>query len=151
VAEETETRESALGEQVPAEGAPAPRPPAPRFRPLKGFRARRAKRRAAIEARKEARTPPARSAPLPEKLDFLANRINDSQMAELVAMYSNPRRMFWINLLMGMGRGLGYGIGLGLLTGVAIYLLQKLIQANLPYLSDWLATIIHLVDQKARP
>lgn len=151
MAEETETQESPLGEQVPTEGAPAPRPPARRFRPLKGFRERRAKKRAAMEARKQARTPPETSAPLNEKLDFVANRISESQIAELVAMYQNPRRMFWINLLMGMGRGLGYGIGLGLLTGVALYLLQKLIQANLPYLSDWLATIIHLVDQKARP
>lgn len=142
-------------DQFPAEGTGGrPREPH-RFRPLKRYRERLAQKRAKQEAHRklfsELRQPPPKNATLEEKIDFLSERMTQMRFAEYVAMWENPKRMFWINLLSGMGRGLGYGIGFAFLTGVAIYILQKLIAANLPYISDWLATIIQLVDQKVQP
>lgn len=146
---ESEHEESPLAETVPPEGAPLALGPAPRpFDQEDSLVESDVPEKPRRRSRKEVPHP---SAPLTEKLDFVARTLSESQVAELVALYSNPRRMFWINLLMGIGRGLGYGIGIGLLTGVTVYLLQKVIAAHLPYLSDWLATIIHLVDQKSRP
>jgi thiamine pyrophosphate-dependent acetolactate synthase large subunit-like protein len=139
-------------EEVPEEGKSG-RPL--RLRPLKIYRERLARRRAerAAERRRSAdlRKPPPPDATLEQKIDYLNARMAQMRFAEYMAMWENPRRMFWVNLVSGMGRGLGYGIGIAFLTGVAIYILQKLIAANLPYISDWLATIIQLVDQKVRP
>lgn len=139
-------------DEVPAEGTGG-RPAKPhRFRLLDRYRERWERRRAK-RAERHAKIQHALgpNATLEEKIDFLNARMTQMRFAEYVAMWENPRRMFWINLISGMGRGLGYGIGFAFLTGVAIYLLQKLIGANLPYISDWLATIIQLVDQKVRP
>jgi hypothetical protein len=112
---------------------------------------RRAEQAAMLVAWRAGFEPPDPDQPLTAKLDMLNFRLNQLRVAEYIAMYENPRRMFWVNLVSGMGRGLGYGIGLGLLTGLIIYLLQRLIAAHLPYLSDWLATIVQLVNRKTRP
>lgn len=142
-------------DEIPAEGTGG-RPARPhRFRPLAHYRERLAQKRAHKIAQRrhfaELRMGPPVDASLEQKIDFLNARMTQMRFAEYVAMWENPRRMFFINLISGMGRGLGYGIGFAFLTGVAIFLLQKLIAANLPYISDWLATIIQLVDQKVRP
>jgi hypothetical protein len=112
---------------------------------------RRAEQTAMLVAWRAGFEPPDPDQPLTEKLDMLNFRLNQLRVAEYIAMYENPRRMFWVNLVSGMGRGLGYGIGIGLLTGLIIYSLQRLVAANLPYLSDWLATIVQLVNSKTRP
>jgi hypothetical protein len=146
----------ALDDEIPAEGTTGGRPREPhRFRLLEQYRERFARRRARQVAQRqrfaELRKGPPADATLEQKIDFLNARMTQMRFAEYMAMWENPRRMFWVNLISGMGRGLGYGIGFAFLTGVAIFLLQKLIAANLPYISDWVATIIQLVDQKVRP
>lgn len=142
-------------DEIPAEGTGGrPRKPH-RFRLIAHYSGRLAQKRAHKIAQRrhfaELRMGPPVDATLEQKIDFLNARMTQMRFAEYMAMWENPRRMFWINLISGMGRGLGYGIGFAFLTGVAIYLLQKLIAANLPFISDWLATIIQLVDQKVRP
>ncbi|HWI51176.1 MAG TPA: DUF5665 domain-containing protein [Symbiobacteriaceae bacterium] len=51
----------------------------------------------------------------------------------------------------GSARGLGLGIGFAVLTAVLLYILRGLMMAKLPYFSDFIATIVRLVDQNLKP
>lgn len=83
-----------------------------------------------------------------EKLTFAIEKMN---LAEYTALLRNPWRLLWVNFMAGSARGLGLGIGFAILTAMVLYILRGLMMANLPYLSDFIATIVRLVDQNLKP
>lgn len=83
-----------------------------------------------------------------EKLTFAMEKMN---LAEYTALLQNPWRLLWVNFMAGSARGLGLGVGFAILTAVLLYILRGLMTANLPYISDFIATIVRLVDQNLRP
>lgn len=83
-----------------------------------------------------------------EKLTFAMEKMN---LAEYTALLQNPWRLLWVNFMAGSARGLGLGVGFAILTAGVLYILRGLMTANLPYISDFIATIVRLVDQNLRP
>lgn len=83
-----------------------------------------------------------------EKLTFAMEKMN---LAEYTALLQNPWRLVWVNFIAGSARGLGLGIGVAILSAVLLYILRGLMMVNLPYISDFIATIVRLVDQNLRP
>ncbi|HYF78477.1 MAG TPA: DUF5665 domain-containing protein [Symbiobacteriaceae bacterium] len=83
-----------------------------------------------------------------EKLTFAMEKMN---LAEYTALLQNPWRLLWVNFMAGSARGLGLGVGFAILTAFILYILRGLMTANLPYISDFIATIVRLVDQNLRP
>jgi hypothetical protein len=83
-----------------------------------------------------------------EKLTFAMEKMN---LAEYTALLQNPWRLLWVNFMAGSARGLGLGVGFAILTALVLYILRGLMTANLPYISDFIATIVRLVDQNLRP
>ncbi|HLN63572.1 MAG TPA: DUF5665 domain-containing protein [Symbiobacteriaceae bacterium] len=86
-----------------------------------------------------------------DRVEALASAIERTNVAEYVALVSNPRRMLWTNFLAGAARGLGMGVGFAVLTAVLLYILQGLVRAKLPFISDFIATIVRLTEQNLRP
>jgi hypothetical protein len=82
------------------------------------------------------------------KLTFVMEKMN---LAEYTHLLQNPWRLIWVNLLAGSARGLGMGVGFAVLTTVFIYLIHGLMIANLPYIGNFLATIVRLVEHNLRP
>lgn len=83
-----------------------------------------------------------------EKLTFALEKMN---LAEYTALLRNPWRLLWVNFLAGSARGLGIGVGFAILSALVIYFLRMLMMANLPFIGDYIATIVRLVDQNLRP
>ena len=88
---------------------------------------------------------------LEERLEKLTFAIEKMNLAEYTTLLRNPWRLLWVNFLAGSARGLGLGIGFAVLTALLLYILRSLMMAKLPYLSDFIATIVRLVDQNLRP
>lgn len=79
---------------------------------------------------------------LTQRLESFALRMEQSRIAEYMSYLENPRRLIWLNLLMGLARGFGFAIGLGLLSALAIYFLQLVVRMNLPLISDFLVDLL---------
>jgi hypothetical protein len=83
-----------------------------------------------------------------EKLTFAMEKMN---LAEYTSLLRNPWRLMFVNFLAGSARGLGIGVGFAILTAMVLYIMRGLMMAHLPFISDFIATIVRLVDQNLRP
>jgi hypothetical protein len=88
---------------------------------------------------------------LRERLEKLTFAIEKMNLAEYTALLRNPWRLLWVNFLAGSARGLGIGIGFAILSTMVLYILRGLMMAHLPYIGDFVATIVRLVDQNLKP
>ncbi|RJQ11623.1 MAG: hypothetical protein C4551_00975 [Bacillota bacterium] len=71
--------------------------------------------------------------------------IENLNIAEYVELVRNPRRMFLLNLLSGIGRGFGIAIGFTLLGAVVVLILNRLVMLNLPVIGGVIAEIVRIV------
>lgn len=85
---------------------------------------------------------------LSKKLDELAIQIEKLNLAEYLDLLRNPRRLFFVNFVGGIFRGLGMAVGFTLLGALVIYFLQRLVILNLPFISEFIARIIQLIQLK---
>lgn len=83
---------------------------------------------------------------LRERLEALTFAIEKMNLAEYTALLQNPRRLLWVNFLAGSARGLGLGFGFAVLSAALLFLLRSLMLANLPWVGDFIATIVRLVE-----
>lgn len=68
------------------------------------------------------------------------------KLAEYVALLERPYRLLYINFLTGIVRGFGIAIGFTILGAIVLYFLQKLVVLHLPGISNFIATIVRLVQ-----
>lgn len=80
------------------------------------------------------------------KLEELADRIQDINIAEYIELVRSPRRMLFINFISGLSRGLGIAIGATVLGAIFLILLYKLAQTNIPLIAEFVAKIIKIVE-----
>ncbi len=80
------------------------------------------------------------------KLDDLAIKMEQMKLAEYLELFSNPRRLFFMNLMAGLARGLGIAIGFTILGALVIYMLQQSFVRNLPVIGDFIAEIVRIVQ-----
>ncbi|MCR3922591.1 MAG: DUF5665 domain-containing protein [Firmicutes bacterium] len=91
--------------------------------------------------------------------EFLLNRLNQRagrllqeldkfNIAEYIELLNNPRRFFWVNFLGGVGRGVGAAIGATVVAAVVISLMQRLVVLNLPIIGDYIAELVHIVQNR---
>lgn len=83
---------------------------------------------------------------LKDKVDELSLNLERMKLAEYVELLNNPKRLLMINFISGLARGLGIAVGFTLLGAIALYILQRLVVLNLPVVSDFIATLVHLVQ-----
>ncbi|MBC7076391.1 MAG: hypothetical protein H5T98_10080 [Syntrophomonadaceae bacterium] len=85
---------------------------------------------------------------LSTRVDRLADSMEKMRLAEYVEMIDRPRRLLYINFLLGVARGFGMAIGFTVLAALVIYLLQKLIMFNMPIIGDFIADIVKIVQEQ---
>lgn len=83
---------------------------------------------------------------LSRRLADYTQHIENLNIAEYVELLRNPRRMFVLNFISGIGRGFGIAIGFTLLGAVAILVLQRLVLLNLPGIGDFITEIVRIVQ-----
>lgn len=83
---------------------------------------------------------------LKDKVDELSLNLERMKLAEYVELLNNPKRLLMINFISGLARGLGIAVGFTLLGAIALYILQRLVVLNLPIVSDFIATLVQLVQ-----
>ncbi|NLJ72837.1 MAG: hypothetical protein GX333_07465 [Syntrophomonadaceae bacterium] len=85
---------------------------------------------------------------LNEKLVELSNNMERMRLAEYVEMFAKPKRLFYVNFLIGLARGFGSAIGFTILAALVIYILQKVILFNIPIIGEFIADIVLIVQNQ---
>ena len=83
---------------------------------------------------------------LSEKIDELSVNLEKMKLAEYIEMMENPRRLLYMNFVMGLVRGFGMAIGFTILAAVVVWFMQRLMVLNLPLIGDFIADIVRLVQ-----
>lgn len=68
-------------------------------------------------------------------------------MGEYLGLLKNTKRLFFLNLLVGMVRGLGMAIGATIVFGIIINVAVQVVDLNLPFISEWLAKFMLMVEE----
>ncbi|ADU51004.1 hypothetical protein Tmar_0890 [Thermaerobacter marianensis DSM 12885] len=138
----------------PAQERPVPRTPAhappgsrrvapapgPRWAPrLAGLLRRR------IPHDRRHRAPQALLGGILHRLDELSWRWQRISIAEYLALFRDPGRLFWMNFVAGVARGLGAAVGFTLLGALVLLALQRAVELNLPYLGSLIADLLRIV------
>ena len=82
-----------------------------------------------------------------DRLEALAQRLENSGVAEYVELSQKTGRILWFNFLSGMARGLGFTVGTAVILAVAYKVLSSLISMNIPYLTEMLKEAVIFVKQ----
>ncbi|MGE5454040.1 MAG: DUF5665 domain-containing protein [Methylocystaceae bacterium] len=82
---------------------------------------------------------------LESKLDQLGVSWEQARVSEYVDMMQRPGRLLYINFIMGVSRGFGMAVGFTILTALVLWILQKLVLLNLPFLSNIIADLVKMV------
>ncbi|MCX7785012.1 MAG: DUF5665 domain-containing protein [candidate division WOR-3 bacterium] len=65
-------------------------------------------------------------------------------VSELITFLRNPTKVFFINLLAGIGRGLGFALGMTILAALVILVLRRAV--NAPVIGAYIAKILEVID-----
>jgi hypothetical protein len=85
---------------------------------------------------------------LSESVKALSENIQKMRLAEYLEMLEHPRRLFYINFLLGIARGFGSAIGFTILAGMVLYIMQKIVVLNMPIIGSFIANIVEIVQRE---
>lgn len=85
---------------------------------------------------------------LGDKIDELSIVMGKMRLAEYLEMMEKPRRILYLNFVMGMVRGFGMAIGFTILAAIVLWSMQRLVVFNLPLIGDFIADIVRLVQEE---
>lgn len=80
------------------------------------------------------------------KIDKLNDNLEKSRINEIADILDNKTKLFFRNVLSGIGKGIGMGIGFYLITAILIYLLQYIVKLNVPVIGKYISDIVDIVE-----
>jgi hypothetical protein len=80
------------------------------------------------------------------KIEELSLNLERMKLAEYVELLNNPKRLLFINFISGLARGFGIAVGFTILGAIVLYIMQRIVVLNLPVVSDFIATLVRLVQ-----
>ena len=95
--------------------------------------------------------------PLDLSVDDLKKQLASAttEMNELIEALNNVlwlrndwKRFLFYNIMTGILRGLGMAVGSTVVFAIVLILLSRVIDMNLPLISDWLSVFIDMVEKK---
>ncbi len=75
----------------------------------------------------------------------LEKRLGAMNIAEYVSLVNSPRKILWLNFIIGIARGLGIAIGATLLGALVLMILFRLAELNLPIIGEFIARMVIIV------
>lgn len=85
---------------------------------------------------------------LSERVQELSDNIQKMRLAEYLEMLEHPRRLFYINFLLGIARGFGSAIGFTILAAVVLWVMQKIVVLNMPIIGSFIANLVEIVQRE---
>jgi hypothetical protein len=64
----------------------------------------------------------------------------------LLTYIRHPVRLFFLNVLAGMGRGVGFAIGMTVLAALILFFLHRIV--NIPFLGKFIAQLLDVVEKQ---
>lgn len=83
---------------------------------------------------------------LAEKIEHLAQNMQNMNVAEYIELVRSPKYMMFMNFLSGLARGLGVAIGASILGAIALMILFRLADLNVPIIGYFVAKIVKIVQ-----
>ena len=80
------------------------------------------------------------------KMEEQLLRMEQLRLSEFVAYEKNWKKRLLMQFVGGIARGLGTAVGFTLLGALVVWLLQGLVQRNLPIIGDFLTQLLNLVE-----
>jgi len=66
--------------------------------------------------------------------------------ADFIAFLKSPTKIFFLNLLAGIGRGLGFAIGFTVLTAIVILLMKRAV--SVPVIGEYISKVLEFVESQ---
>lgn len=82
---------------------------------------------------------------LSSRLDRIGIFLEKAKINDILLNYTNPHRVFWINVLVGVGRGLGLTIGTVIVLSLSGILLQQFV--DLPLIGEWIGDLMNSINR----
>ena len=80
------------------------------------------------------------------RIKELARTLEKMKFGDYVKYLSDTRRMLIANFISGLARGFGMAIGFSVLGAMALYLLTKLANRNIPLIGTFITEIVKMVQ-----
>lgn len=87
---------------------------------------------------------------LNKQVEELNKTIELANIREMVYILGNRRKIFFRNVLAGIGRGVGIGIGVTIITALIVYVLQKIVTLNIPIIGQYISDIVDIVEKNSK-
>ena len=84
------------------------------------------------------------------RLDELVAAMEKASVAEFIELYRRPLRLLSLNFIAGVFRGFGIAVGFTAVGAVFLYGLGRLATLNLPYIGNWVAEIVRIVQTELK-
>ncbi|TMW73051.1 DUF5665 domain-containing protein [Alteribacter natronophilus] len=78
------------------------------------------------------------------RLEKLSYALEKARISDILINYTSPHRIFWLNILVGIGRGLGLTIGTVIVLSLLGLILRQFV--DLPLIGDWINTLLEYVN-----
>ncbi len=85
---------------------------------------------------------------LGHRMAELSSRLENSSIAEYVALYRRPWRLFYFQFMSGIFRGFGIAVGFTAIGALFLYVLGKVAALNLPVIGHFVAEIARIVEME---
>lgn len=82
------------------------------------------------------------------KMEEQLQRMEQLRLSEFLAYEKDWKKRLLMQFVNGIARGLGTAVGFTILGALVVWLLQGLVQRNLPIIGDFLAQLLNLVEGK---
>lgn len=76
--------------------------------------------------------------------------LDRSKFADYVELMQHKRVLFFRNFVAGLFRGMGFAMGFMLLSALALYLLNALVDLGIPVLGDFIAQLLVYIESVQR-
>lgn len=81
---------------------------------------------------------------LNSRLDRIGFALEKARINDILLNYTNPHRVFWMNVLVGIGRGLGLTLGTVIVLSLLGILFQQFV--DLPLIGEWISDLMKYID-----
>lgn len=87
---------------------------------------------------------------LNKQVEELNKTMELANVREIMYILGNKKKMFFRNVLAGIGRGIGIGIGVTIMTALIVYALQKIVTLNIPIIGQYISDIVEIVEKNSK-
>ena len=85
---------------------------------------------------------------LNDKINAFNEKLERINLIDLLTIAGSKREIFKRNLLAGIARGIGITIGITIVTAIAIYALQRIVNLNIPLIGEYIIQIIEIIEAR---